>query len=380
MRAQLRSFAKRALFTLGGYRVYRSIAGPRGARLVVLMYHDILSDVERTEVPALDIDSPSASEFAAHVREIGRRHRVLSMRDVVREMQTGGLRKDTVVITFDDGYESVYSIAYPALRELGLPATLFVLTGWMSRHNTFWWQELRAVVARSRFEGVSPEALRDIVPAWNSDSPRRSDPGMRFRRRFLEHTEREFRSLHDTELQDRLSALRGLLMPGHDAVPVRDTALSWDQVRELGEHGFELAAHTQSHVNLRYTDRSTAEREILQSREEVERHAGCKVVGFAYPYGGHPAFDWFHVRVHRGYGQQRRFHRPLLPPAHGSDIEQCAVRDQLRPRPDVHSLIDRSPRSPFGRRERSGTTDRGAAHRWLIFPTGRVRAIAEGPI
>lgn len=285
MKAQLRNMAKRALFTLGGYKVYRAIAGPRGARLVVLMYHDIISDAERAGLPALDIDSPSASEFAAHMREIGRHHRVLSLRDVVQEMQADGLRKDTVVVTFDDGYESVYSIAYPVLHELNLPATLFVLTGWISRHNTFWWQELRAVVARSRFEGVEPRALREIVPGWNSDSPRTSDPDIRFRRRFLDHTEREFRSLQDAELQDRLSALRALLMPGNDSVPVRDTALTWDQVRELGEHGFELAAHTHSHVNLRYIDRATAEREIIQSREEVERHAGCNVVGFAYPYG-----------------------------------------------------------------------------------------------
>lgn len=285
MKAQLRNFAKRAIFTLGGYRLYRSIAGPRGARLVVLMYHDILSDVERSEVPALDIDSPSASEFEAHMREIRQRYRVLSMRDVVREMQSGGLRKDTVVVTFDDGYESVYSLAYPVLRELDLPATLFVLTGWISRHNTFWWQELRAVVARSRFEGVEPKALREIVPAWNNDIPRRPDPDITFRRRFLDHAEREFRSLDEVELDDRLSALRALLMPGRDAVPVRDTALTWDQIHELGGNGFELAAHTCTHVNLRYADRTTAEHEIVRSREEIERHAGCDVVGFAYPYG-----------------------------------------------------------------------------------------------
>jgi peptidoglycan/xylan/chitin deacetylase (PgdA/CDA1 family) len=48
-----------------------------------------------------------------------------------------------VVITFDDGDESVYDYAYPVLRRLGLRATLFVVTGrvgmeWADIHCLDW--------------------------------------------------------------------------------------------------------------------------------------------------------------------------------------------------------------------------------------------------
>ncbi len=39
------------------------------------------------------------------------------------------------VITFDDGYQSVYSEAFPILRDYGLIATLFITTGENHRHR-----------------------------------------------------------------------------------------------------------------------------------------------------------------------------------------------------------------------------------------------------
>ena len=39
-----------------------------------------------------------------------------------------GLPQKSVLITMDDGYRSVYNVAYPILKEYGFPATLFIYT------------------------------------------------------------------------------------------------------------------------------------------------------------------------------------------------------------------------------------------------------------
>jgi peptidoglycan/xylan/chitin deacetylase (PgdA/CDA1 family) len=48
-------------------------------------------------------------------------------------------RSKTVAVTFDDGYRSVLSLARPILRELGLPATVFVPTDFVGSGRPMSW-------------------------------------------------------------------------------------------------------------------------------------------------------------------------------------------------------------------------------------------------
>ena len=43
----------------------------------------------------------------------------------------------SVVITFDDGYASVYEHAWPMLRQLEIPATIFLASGFIDSRRPF---------------------------------------------------------------------------------------------------------------------------------------------------------------------------------------------------------------------------------------------------
>lgn len=53
------------------------------------------------------------------------------------ELVRAPLDRDAVAITFDDAYTNFLSDAWPRLRNLGLPVTLFVPTGFVGRENTW---------------------------------------------------------------------------------------------------------------------------------------------------------------------------------------------------------------------------------------------------
>jgi len=57
-----------------------------------------------------------------------------------------------------------------------------------------------------------------------------------------------------------------------------------DELRELAAAGVELGAHTVTHPDLSLMDRSSCLREMVESRDEIERLTGSPATTFAYPF------------------------------------------------------------------------------------------------
>jgi peptidoglycan/xylan/chitin deacetylase (PgdA/CDA1 family) len=65
----------------------------------------------------------------------------------------------------------------------------------------------------------------------------------------------------------------------------RAAYMTWDQVQELDAQGFEMAGHTQFHIDVTHTAVARAKTEIAGCKADLEAHLGHPVVDFAYPYG-----------------------------------------------------------------------------------------------
>jgi peptidoglycan/xylan/chitin deacetylase (PgdA/CDA1 family) len=68
----------------------------------------------------------------------------------------------------------------------------------------------------------------------------------------------------------------------HELVP-----MSWDQLGELAEAGWEIGSHTRTHPHLTTLDDATLREELERSRTEVEERLGRACSTLAYPYGDH---------------------------------------------------------------------------------------------
>ncbi len=79
---------------------------------------------------------------------------------------------------------------------------------------------------------------------------------------------------------------------GSDCVPWWDEELgipsewmNWDQVRSLHAQGFEIGAHTMSHLDLGVSVGDVSFAEIAGSKARLEQELGAPVDFFSYPYG-----------------------------------------------------------------------------------------------
>ena len=98
---------------------------------LILAYHNILfHEVKQDKMFYYDVSQES---FQNQMQFLYDRHfNVIGLDDfVISHMKGEKLPERSVVITFDDGYKSIYQIAYPKLKKLHFPATVFLTAGYI---------------------------------------------------------------------------------------------------------------------------------------------------------------------------------------------------------------------------------------------------------
>jgi peptidoglycan/xylan/chitin deacetylase (PgdA/CDA1 family) len=110
--------------------------------VTVLCYHRLATTASKMAV--------LPEQFEAQLDWLAsQRYRVIRLPELA-EFLAGRkqLPQRSVVITFDDGYESVFRYALPLLRKHGFPATLFMYTDFIGARDALGWPQLEAL-ARS---------------------------------------------------------------------------------------------------------------------------------------------------------------------------------------------------------------------------------------
>ncbi len=91
----------------------------------------------------VDVDS-----FKHQMQIIESQAHPISLSEMVERIE-GGIKADAlyVAVTFDDGYADNLSLAYPILRELNIPATIFASTAYVDNPSIIpWWDELHYLI------------------------------------------------------------------------------------------------------------------------------------------------------------------------------------------------------------------------------------------
>jgi peptidoglycan/xylan/chitin deacetylase (PgdA/CDA1 family) len=286
VKTRIKTLAKKSLYTAGFCRLHRHLAGPSARRLFILMYHTLTPHNPPTVARIVNDDALMPQQFEAHLRELARHHHVVSLAQAVGEIRSGnGLQSDSVAITFDDGNESVYTIAYPLLKKYGLPATVFLITDWVGNKVLSWWQHLREMIAKVDFSTVTHTDVRNVLQMDIPPIPPTNSLDAVSRSRFCLRLELMLWHMPDEVRGQKLSQLQELFFPRGDFTPNVERILTWAQVREMADNNIEFGSHTKTHINIPFTDSSTVEREIAESKSEIENKIQREVTGFAYPYG-----------------------------------------------------------------------------------------------
>lgn len=219
----------------------------------------------------------SRRRFAEHLEAIADRFEVASVATVVEGIRDGALRSGTVALTFDDGYVDNLVEAKPLLERSDIPATVFVVSGYVDTQKQFWWDELeRICIAPPMLPARLELTIGGTVRSWSTPAEQRAL--YRELRKALAPLEGPTRD----ELLAELAAWSGV--PPSTA-PESMTA---EQLRRLADGGLvEVGAHTVSHPALPALPQRRQVEEIRESRERLNDLLGQEIRLFSYPFGAH---------------------------------------------------------------------------------------------
>lgn len=200
------------------------------SKLRVLAYHIVQDSVQ----------------FEQQMLMLKRSYTILDIHTLTNLISKGGLPENAILITFDDGDSSLYHKAFPILKKLRIPATIFVITELINSQKPFWWDEIEYY--------LGPEVGSKKV--WEVKN--------------WQNNQREFFLKNLRARSDKPELLKEQLTAG--------------QLKEMEEYGISIANHSHTHPMF---DKSTVE----ELEWEMERSTGIlKGLGFtpdvfAYPNG-----------------------------------------------------------------------------------------------
>jgi peptidoglycan/xylan/chitin deacetylase (PgdA/CDA1 family)/SAM-dependent methyltransferase len=199
---------------------------------------------------------------------------ILPLAEAVQALDRGALPPSATVVTMDDGWDGVYSVGLPLIREFQIPVTLYVTTYYVEHPMPVFSVTLAYLFWRT---GVSHVNL-----------PRRLG-------RFALATQAETAEALAQELgarlppADRLNFLREVakaLSVSFDEIERQRLfrVLDKQQLRQLADAGVDIQLHSHHH-EWPLDDRATVEHEIVENRKFLERLVSRPLEHFCYPSG-----------------------------------------------------------------------------------------------
>ena len=268
---------KRQLFQFGTFfQLHQFLRLWLKDKVIILMYHGFTDQdghegIENNQGKHIHIE-----KFGAQVKFLKENYNVLPLNQVVSYLATGKkLPPWPVVLTFDDGYRSNYSLAYPILKEFGVPATIFLATDFIESNEWLWTDRVEYAIDKGKFPGSSP----------SSESKKMLDRKIRLE---LKGIRQELRSEKVEDLESRQGASLSEERPSSEIY----RPLSWEEVRGMIQSGLvSVGNHTHTHVILTRCDLETIEEELRLSEEIIEKRTGVRCQLFCYPNGEIGDFD-----------------------------------------------------------------------------------------
>ena len=241
---------------------------------IVTFHHIAEDDPNYPYDPTISDANPA--QFRRQIELLARYCTPIGIEELVGALDGRPLPNNPVMVTFDDGYLSCHDTVLPILRAVGVRATFFISTSFITERRLYWWERITLLLNRAKTRRATityPETVE-----LELGDPR--VPGL------LTALVKNTASLDVDRFLDELGAALGVEWSREiEAEYANGLIMTWDQVRALARAGMDVESHGRRHRVLQTLDTATLEDELTGSRVDLEAQLGRPVRALAYPVG-----------------------------------------------------------------------------------------------
>lgn len=257
----------------GFYVILRKIL-PK--KIIILMYHGITK--HHDPLTNFDFKHVEAQKFKEQLHYLKKQYSIISLDDFLRGTLHKNVRlpKNPVVLTFDDGYTNCYTQLFPLLKEEKIPATIFLPTQYISSGEIAWYDVVTYCIAKTKKPMISLNKKKFLL---NND-----------RQKIAAITELKKEIALCNNYQGVVhTIMRETGVSPHNCHNENFTFLTWDQCREMSQHGIAFGAHSVTHPFMTLLKTKEIDQEVVRSKKIIEQKLRKPCKAFSYPFGDHNA-------------------------------------------------------------------------------------------
>lgn len=244
---------RRPIYTLASF--VRGISLPRlmalSGHYVLCPYYHIVSDKDVPYVKHLyryrDVDT-----FCRDLDFLQQHFRPISWREID---SAEAEHTPSFCLTFDDGLREVYTTIAPILQERHIPAVFFLNSACVDNRHLFYRYKVSLIIEEGLRRGKSEEWKQQMLAMQYADTPQ----------------------------IDAIAQSLGINI--EDYLKETQPYLTYPQIRELQEAGFEFGGHTVDHPHMYQLAAAEQKRQVETCMQELRCHIDMPDNLFAYPFG-----------------------------------------------------------------------------------------------
>lgn len=114
----------------------------KNINISIFVYHNIVEDKNKIEYDYMQTSKQRFEEQLKGLKSLG--YHFISYEDLIKYNKGEiALQKNTCIVTFDDGWDGAYNIAYPIAQKYNIPITLFVVNDLVGTEGYITWNQAK---------------------------------------------------------------------------------------------------------------------------------------------------------------------------------------------------------------------------------------------